>query len=366
METFRMLTKVIIGENCIYENRDLLKGAGKRAAVIAGKNSAQKSGALDDVKRMLDECKISCIVIPKTKANPDLDNVSEMALIARDEGADIIIGIGGGSPMDAAKAVALLCTNDIDPDELFTNSRKADPLPLYAVPTTAGTGSEVTPYSVLTIPKTGDKQSFADERVFPRIAFLDHRYTETMDRDVTVDTAADAFSHAFEGYISKRATRTSDILAIESMRIILSEYEKLDSFLMDAGSRKDLLYASMLAGIVISQTGTTLLHGLGYALTCNRGISHGRANGMLFPAYLRVLYGSNRQKLDILTSKLGLVEFDMLPDMLGKLFPNKLSLTSSELDTFVDYSISHKSINYTPADFDRMKIRGIFESVRKQ
>jgi alcohol dehydrogenase class IV len=148
------------------------------------------------------------------------------------------------------------------------------------------------------------------------------------------------------------------------MRIILSQFQRLEDFLMDPAVRKDLLYASMLAGIVISQTGTTLLHGLGYALTCNRGISHGRANGMLFPAYLKALYTSNSQKLDMLAIRLGLEEFGMLPDMIGQLFPEKLKLSSEELRSFVEYSISHKSIGYTPADFDREKIQKIFESVR--
>ncbi len=359
-----MLTKVIMGDRCILENRKLLCGAGRTAAIISGKNSAQKSGALDDIKMVLDDCGISCVVIPETKTNPDLDNIRQMSDKAKAADADMIIGVGGGSPMDAAKAVAMLCTNDIDPRVLFADVKKADPLPIYAVPTTAGTGSEVTPYSVLTIPETGNKQSFSDDRVFPRIAFLDPHYTYTMDKDVTLDTAIDAFSHAFEGYISKRASRTSDILAIESMRIILSRFQRLGDFLMDPAVRKDLLYASMLAGIVISQTGTTLLHGLGYALTCNRGISHGRANGMLFPAYLKALYESKRQKLDMLAIRIGLEEFDMLPDMIGQLFPDKLKLSSEELRSFVEYSISHKSIGYTPADFDREKIQKIFESVR--
>lgn len=366
METFRMFTKVVIGEDCICENSDVFKGAGKLAAVIAGRNSAQKSGALDDVKSVLAKCGISCIVIPRAKTNPDLDNVKEMAVTAKQEGADHIIGIGGGSPLDAAKAVAFLCTNDIEPDKLFTGNLKAGPLPVYAVPTTAGTGSEVTPYSVLTIPRTGNKQSFGDDRVFPKIAFLDHRYTQTMDRDITADTAADAFSHAFEGYISRRATRTSDIFAIESMKIILSEFDNIAAFIMSESTRKNLLYASMLAGIVISQTGTTLLHGLGYALTCNKGISHGRANGMLFAAYLRALYDQNRQKLDILARKLGLDTFDKLFEMFGELFADKIKISSEEMESFVDYSMSHKSIGYTPAKFEKDKIQEIFESVREK
>jgi alcohol dehydrogenase class IV len=365
MECFRMLTIPVIGKNCVLEKGELLGGAGKRAAVITGKFSAVASGALDDIRAVLEKFDISYTVIAKAENNPHLENVAVIAKEAKEAGADHIIGIGGGSAMDAAKAAAVLCTNDISPDMLFKDSIKADPLPVYAIPTTAGTGSEVTPYSVLTVKGKETKLSFGDNRMFPRVAFLDHRYTRTMGRATTVDTAFDAFSHAFEGYISKRATRTAGILAIESMKIFFASLPELYGECISEKVREELLYASMLAGMVISQTGTTALHSMGYALTYNKGIPHGRANGLLFCAYYMELMKENRRKLEELTKKLGLGEVEEPMEKIKKLFPEKLDLGMEEKEKYVEDTLKQKSLAYTPAKLDHDTILRIFENKGK-
>ena len=357
-----MLTIPVIGKNCILEKGELLGTAGKRAAVVTGRSSAVQSGALDDVRSVLEKYDTAYVLIAKAQNNPDLENVAVIAEEARRSGADHIIGIGGGSAMDAAKAAAVLCTNDISPEMLFKGSIKADPLPIYAVPTTAGTGSEVTPYSVLTVKEKGTKLSFGDNRMFPRYAFLDHRYTATLGKDATVDTAFDAFSHAFEGYISKRATRTAGILAVESMKIFFSSLPELYGRSVSEKVREELLYASMIAGMVISQTGTTALHSMGYALTYNRGITHGRANGLLFCAYYMELMKENRRKLEELTGKLGLGDVDEPMDKIRKLFPEKLDLGMEEIKKYVEDTLKQKSLAYTPAKLDHDTILRIFEN----
>jgi alcohol dehydrogenase class IV len=365
METFRMLTIPVIGKNCVIEKGELLGEAGKRAAVITGKFSAIASGALDDIKAVLEKFAISYTVIAKAESNPDLENVALIAKEAKEAEADHIIGIGGGSAMDAAKAAAVLYTNDISPSMLFEGNIKRDPLPVYAIPTTAGTESEVTPYSVLTVKEKETKLSFGDNRMFPRYAFLDHRYTRTLGRDASVDTAFDAFSHAFEGYISKRATRTAGILAVESMQIFFSTLPELYGEHLSEKAREDLLYASMLAGMVISQTGTTALHSMGYALTYNRGIPHGRANGLLFCAYYMELMKENRRKLEELTEKLGLGDVEEPMERMKELFPEKLDLGMEEKEKYAEDTLKQKSLAYTPAKLDHDTILRIFENIGK-
>src|SRR5690606_26022759 len=121
--------------------------------------------------------------------------------------------------IDAAKVVSYLLTNGISPETIWQKPRLS-PLPLVAIPTTAGTGSEVTPYAVLTVPEDETKKSVATPLIYPKVAFLDPAYTESMPREVTINTAIDALSHLIEGFIAKRANNLSDILAIEGMELM--------------------------------------------------------------------------------------------------------------------------------------------------
>jgi alcohol dehydrogenase class IV len=365
METYRMPTVVIMGRDCVIKSGGIFKKTGRKAAVVTGKTSGRLSGALDDVIRAMKDNDIGYMVIDNVDNNPGLDNVRETADIARKAGVDHIVGIGGGSALDSAKTAAVLCTNDITPIELYDGNIVNDPLPILAVPTTAGTGSEVTPYAILTVKEKGTKASYGDDRIFPKYAFLDYKYTGSMDRDVTVDTAADSFSHAFEGYISNRTTRMSRLFALESMKIFIDSFAALRDFSMTEKVREDLLYASMLSGTVISQTGTTALHAMGYALTYNMGIPHGRANGLLFSAYIDELDKENKEMLRELSVKLNIGDISVLSDVFRVLFPERIMIESDKIRKFAEDTLKQKSMKYTPAKLDSERIAGIFRSIVK-
>ena len=128
--------------------------------------------------------------------------------------------------------------------------------------------------------------SFGNEETFPEIAFVDPSYTMSMDDSTTINTAVDAFTHSLEGYLSLRSTPLSDALAIEAIRIFSKNLGNLENSNLNLAVRDELLYMSMLGGMVISQTGTTILHGMGYALTYFQDIPHGKANGLLMKEYL--------------------------------------------------------------------------------
>jgi alcohol dehydrogenase class IV len=170
---FQLATRVFLGTGCIRQNREELLKLGKKAVIITGRNSAKASGALNDIIEILREASLEYHVYDKIENNPTLENVREAGLEAKSFGADFVIGIGGGSPLDAAKAVAVLAVNSIQPSELYTNTFENKPLPIAAIPTTAGTGSEVTPYSILNRNDLETKMSFGNEDTFPKIAFMD-------------------------------------------------------------------------------------------------------------------------------------------------------------------------------------------------
>lgn len=306
---YYMPVKTFFGRNCIEKNGNEILPLGRKAVIVTGKTSAAKNGSLADVIKTLDKLKIPYLHYDKIEPNPSVESVREAALFTGKSGADFIIGIGGGSPLDAAKAIAILAVNDIDDDTLFSGKYRIKPLPVAAIPTTAGTGSEVTPYSILTYKKISNKKSIASDAIFPVIAFLDPAYTETLSAETTVNTAVDALSHAVEGYLSAKATGVIRPYAIESIRLIGECIPELKNMETGKASRDKLLYASMLAGIVIAHTGTTAVHAMGYPLTYYKNIDHGRANGLVLYHYLKFIEPATDKVMHI-TSAAGFKNLD--------------------------------------------------------
>ncbi len=265
-------------------------GSRPRCLIVCGRQSAAASGALDDVNTLLDDCGIEGVLFERVSPNPTPQIVREGARIAREAQAAMVIGIGGGSPLDAAKAIALFAVNDIPEADTFCPYTGRDALPIIAIPTTAGTGSEVTPYAILTNEAAQTKTSISHVSMFPRLALLDGRYTQSLSHETRINTALDAFSHALEGCLTKRRTPFSRALAHSTLAIIGRQLRQLaDGLAPDDDARQELLEAASMAGMVIAQSGTTVGHALGYCLTVDRGIDHGRANALVMASLLDVL-----------------------------------------------------------------------------
>lgn len=345
---FFIPTKIFLGIGCVAQNKDEFIHLGKRALIVTGRNSAKASGALLDITTVLEEQKIAWELFDQIEENPTFAIVEAGGDAARRFKPDMIIAIGGGSPLDAAKAIAVLAVNFIGATELYKGGFQAAPLPIVAIPLTAGTGSEVTPYSILTDTEKQTKRSFSDPRIFPVVAFLDARYTQTQSRDVTVNTAVDALSHAIEGYMSKRSTLVSDCLALEAIRSFGKVRKALSLGSFDLADREELLYASLLGGIVIAQTGTTAVHALGYSLTYFYQVPHGRANGLLLGEYLRFNEPVVPEKVSAVLAALGLKTVNEMKELLVELLPSSEVYTEQELQKFVSIASEAANIVNTP------------------
>jgi len=357
---YYMPVKTFFGEKCIEKNSGEFLQMGKKAFIATGKSSSEKNGSLADVKKALDSMGISWIHYNRIEPNPSVDDVRAASLLAKESAADFIIGIGGGSPLDAAKAIAILAVNDIDEDAMFGGIFKNRPLPVAAIPTTAGTGSEVTPYSILASAKISNKKSVGSDTIFPRVAFLDPSYTATLSNETTINTAVDALSHAIEGYLSARGTEVIKPFAMESIRIIGECIPELKNSTIRKEVRENLLYASMLAGIVIAHTGTTALHAMGYPLTYHRNIDHGRANGLLMYHYLKFIEPSG-QKVKNIINAIGMKNLDELGHLINMLLGEKEMLSDQEISMFAKKSMTSKNITYTSPRPEEKDIRKIYE-----
>ena len=276
--TYRMPTKIVFGPGVLGQLGEICESLGDKPLIVTGRQSARKSGVLEQALAQLP----MAVVYEGVEEDPGTEQCDEAAAFGRKAGCGIVVPIGGGSPMDAAKAIAGLMLNDGPcADYVGRDTFTKGALPIVAVPTTAGTGSEVTPYSVLVNERDGQKQTIGGENLFPRAALLDPLLTHTMPRSVTVNTGLDALSQAMEGVVSKKSTPKSDVLALEACRIIRRWLPAAAEDGNNAGARSQMLYAAMLSGCVIAQTATTLVHGMGYLFTTEYGVAHGMANALL-------------------------------------------------------------------------------------
>lgn len=341
MFSYYMPTRILAGENVVRNNASAF-ALGRKAIIVTGRSSAQKCGALNDVTDALNKIGVSYDVYDKIENNPTVECAYYGGRFAKDHGADFIIGIGGGSPMDASKAIAVYAVNDIEPMQIFDGNFVNKPLPIIAVPTTAGTGSEVTPYSILTLTKEQTKRNFTCEDCFPKIAFLDGRYTVKLPIQVARNTAVDAMCHAIEGYLNNRATAASDYIALETLRLIGECLPALKSGDFSVPICEKLLFAASLGGIVISQAGTTIVHSMGYQLTFFKDIPHGMANGMLIGAFLDWCGDVCGEKIARVVEAIGLSSVCEFKELMKKLLVNESLFTDEEIEAYLKISMNAK------------------------
>lgn len=336
--------KIFFGEKCVKSHKEEILKFGKRAFIVTGNSSGKLSGALNDVIGVLEDYDIDYFIFDKVQNNPTLENVEYGGEKAKQFGADFIIGIGGGSPIDASKAIAALAVNDIKPLDLYSNVFENKPLPIIAIPTTAGTGSEVTPYSILTRKDIETKRSFGNDDTFPKLAFMDPAYTMSLNREVTVNTAVDAFSHGVESYLSKRSTIMSDIFARQCISEFGAALQGLQSGKIDYEIRSILLNCSMLGGMAIAHTGTTIVHAMGYSLTYFRGVPHGKANGLLMSEFFKFNYQECKTKIDDILTILNMSDIIEFEKVMSDLTNNSLTFTKDELIKYAGMAMDQKSV----------------------
>lgn len=363
--SFFMPTKIYSGKDCVLKNASCFKGFGKRALIVTGRTSAKASGALDDVVKALSDNDISYCVFDKVLNNPTIENCFEGGKLAKEENVDFIVAIGGGSPLDAAKAISMYAANDIEPLQIFDGEQKNKPLAVIGIPTTAGTGSEVTQYSVLTVTSEETKKSFSTADTFMKLAFLDAKYTYSLPIEITIDTAVDALSHALESVLNRRTTVFSELYAKGALKLMKKPLLSLCEHKISHAEREDLLLASTYSGVAIAQTGTTVVHSMGYPLTYYKGLTHGRANGVLLSSFVRGCDNESHELVLELMGYLGLGSVDEFDELLLKLMPKRDLLTDEEARSFAEKAICARNVASCPWDITKEDEYKIFSKLVK-
>ena len=275
-----MPVKLVTGPGCVRASAKELAKLGKVCLIVTGKTSAKASGALQDVTDTLAFNGQRWLLFDEIGQNPKLSDCMAAAERAIAAGADFILGIGGGSPLDAAKCIAVLAANPgMTQDQLYAFDWVNAPLKIVTVGTTAGTGSEVTKVSVITTPD-GRKKSFHHEAIYPVLSLGDPRYTMSLPSMVTRATAVDVLAHCAESFFSRSANHISRCYAVEGIRLLLPVFRTMaengcDN--LDYDTREKLYCASIYSGLAINVTGTCFPHTMGYLLTEKFSIPHGTA-----------------------------------------------------------------------------------------
>jgi alcohol dehydrogenase YqhD (iron-dependent ADH family) len=280
-------------------------GLGTKAIVITGGGTVERLGYLAAVTEALQAAGLDVIHAPGVEPNPEAATVNRIAARVREEGADVVVAVGGGSTMDAAKAVAALAVTD-EPDIwpfMLTNPRGGElssGLPIAVVPTTAATGSEVSPFAVVSDRRSGGKSLLAAEFLKPQAAWLNPAHTVGLSPTTTSDGAADILSHVFENYLlggsgSPLADRYSEGIITTVLETLPTLLEHPD----DLSARGTLLWASTLALNDYQNAGRepsgVVLHFIEHALSGKRPeLAHGRGLASLYPAYFRWLLDHGR------------------------------------------------------------------------
>ncbi len=331
MNVFYMPAKLRTGEGAVRECADEIASFGSKCLIVTGKSSAKLSGALDDIVSALDSRGVAYSVFDRIGNNPSVPSVIEAGRTAAESGADFIIGAGGGSALDAAKAAAVIAANpSYGEAELYSKKWEKAPLPVVLVGTTAGTGSEVTSVSVLTNSK-GLKKSVNDPRIFASLSIGDPKYTYTMSRTLTLTTAVDALSHCLESRFSKKSGVWSRDFAARGAKIILPVLEKTARGEMPDNADRETLYeGSIFGGLAISVTGTCFPHNVGYYLTENFGVPHGFACAFFLDDFIRVACREFSGAAGLLREETGYGP-DEISSIVGAILPPAPELTGEEI-----------------------------------
>ncbi len=338
--------RILTGEGCLAENSAVLASLGTKAYIVTGKRSADACGAFADVVYALDKHGIPYVRMNRVTENPPVEMCHEAGAECAANGCDFIIAIGGGSAIDAAKAIAAYAANpDCAMMDIYDlEKHPVRDLPLAAIPTTAGTGSETNYYSVLTIENGAKKKTYKSPNAYPDVAFVDPRYTYTLSRDYTISTALDALAHAIESYLSPKAGDESMKAALYAAKEVWSVIFRnrdangdVDAGGFTAKQRERLMYASTAAGIAIDYTGTGFPHPLGYSVTLTYGIPHGRACAAFEGAFLKynLLRAEGRERIEELAAHIGATVEEMIEEIptMGNVC---LNLTEAEREEMID------------------------------
>ena len=315
MARYYQPSQILTELGCLDKLGDYAKVWGKRALLVSGTGAMKKSGALDRAILSLEKEEVGGTLFNKVSAEPSLELVEEGIELARRERVEMTIGLGGGSAIDTAKAIAGLINQSGKVADYYDGKPlgKSPTLPFLAIPTTAGAGAEATKNAVLTDYKRGIKKSIRDDSWFAKTVLVDAGLSTTLPREITASTGSDALTQAIESFVSIGAGPETDALASYAIHLIGRSLIRVCEDGSDLQARTDMINGSVLAGMALASAGLGVIHGMAHPLGVMFDIPHGAVCGLLLPHVMEYNLEHNLSKYAQIARFLG-VNTDRLAD----------------------------------------------------
>ena len=316
-----MAGRIQFGPGVSSKAGDLVRGTGAKSALIVTDETMERLGVAERIAEAVRKGGVEVSVFSKVEPEPSVETTDEAAKIARGMNAGAVIGLGGGSSMDVAKAVAVLVNNEGSASNYQGLGLVKKPgVPKIMIPTTSGTGSEVTFTAVLIRKSDGVKGGINSDFLYPDLSLLDPELTVSMPPHVTASTGMDALAHALEAYTSLQASPFSDMFAEEAMWRVGKWLRVATLNGRNLEARSEMMLAALYGGVALANAGVTACHALAYPLGGMFGVPHGTANALLLPHVARWNALASPARFAQAASLLGYVQEEGVPDHVAAMF----------------------------------------------
>lgn len=285
---FNVPTKIISGLGSVNKLPEIVRSFGDNVLLLTGKNSVRQTGLLDRLQTLISSTnELRLTLFDRIDPEPECSIVNEAIAAAKEKGCDVVVGVGGGSVLDVAKVSAVLINKEGTVEQYVAGKEIIFPgIPCICIPTTAGSGSEVTPSAVFIDTKRGVKESIRHNYIHPQFAIIDAELTLTLPPKITAYSGMDALCQSIEAYVSKGSNTLTDAIAMQSIRLIAHSLK--DAFKMgnNVNARQSMLHGSLLSGIALANARMGAVHGIAHPLGVKYHLPHGLVCGLLLPAVM--------------------------------------------------------------------------------
>ena len=346
---FALPGRTVMGSNALKESEAVLKGFGKKALIVTGKN-VTRSGAVQTLTDALSNIEIISELFNDITGEPTVEMIEAGVKRYKETGCDFIIAIGGGSPLDSAKAIAAMSVLEGRISDYMGKELEGKFPPMVLIPTTAGTGSEATKFTIITDTVKNVKMLLKGDALLPDLAIVDSTFTLTAPPEVTAATGMDALTHAVEAYTSRKGNSLTDIYALSAIKRIFSYLPAAYDDGNNLAAREEMAIAAFEAGVCINNASVTLVHGMSRPIGALFHVPHGISNAMLIKECLSYVMDGCYDKFAEISRAIGAADGEADDKDAALAFIQKLSelCIHLKIPSLKEYGISKN-------EFDRVK-----------
>lgn len=343
---FSLPRRTIIGDNALENSERIIKALGKKALIVTGK-IVTRTGIVEVLTDYLDKWAIAYQVFNDITGEPTDVMIEEGVKIYKQSKCDFCIAIGGGSPLDSAKAIAAMTVLEGSISDYMGVTMEGDFPPLVLIPTTAGTGSEATKFTIITDTKKDIKMLLKGEALLPDVAIIDAKLSMTAPKGVTAATGMDALTHVVEAYTSRKANALTDTFAISAVKRIFTYLPIAYKDGENKKAREEMALAAYEAGVCINNSSVTLVHGMSRPIGAMFHVAHGISNAMLIKQCLTYVLDGSYERFGALGRAIAAADDKLSDKDAAEAFIGKLTELCDicEIPTLKEYGINKEAFD---------------------